>query len=209
MTQQFTNKQISWGIFALAIIAYLLPWTVNIGNSLTMGAYDFAEWLSKRPFDDTSYNTVLLMRGQLILLTALVMFNIEPPPLTKSWWGIAIIGIILLIAQLPAPNAIFDTNDVNRQQQVYLTIVSFIIYLIGLTGFLSPYRNISWLIIAVMGIASTIYALLNAISMMQAYQLPAQIGIGAILFIGGYIILGVIALRGLIKFGGRYKPKRG
>jgi len=199
MSLQFTNKQITWGLFTLAIIAYLLPWTVNVGNSLTMGAYDFAEWLSKRPFDDTSYNTVMIMRGQLILLTALIMFSLEQPSLTKSWWAIVITGVILLIAQLPAPNAILDTNDVNRQQQVYLTGISFIIFLVSLTGFFSRYRNISWLIIAIIGIASTIYALTNAISMMQAYQLPAQIGVGAILFILTYIILGMLAIRGLLK----------
>lgn len=209
MTQQFTNQRIVWGIFALAIIAYLLPWTVNIGNSLTMGAYDFAEWVSKRPFDDTSYNTIFLLRGQLVLLTWFIMLNSERPYFTIRWWGHLIIGVILVIAQFPPIEFIRNTGDINQQQQAILTIVALISLPIGASGFLSRYRSISWLIIAVVGIASTIYALLNAINMMQAYQLPAQIGFGVILFIGNYIILGIIALQALIKFGGRYKPKRG
>lgn len=199
MRQVMTEKQITWGLFALAIIAYLLPWTVNTGNSLTMGAYDFAEWLSKRPFDNTSYYTIFLLRGQLVLLTWFIMLGIERPYLTIHWWGHLIVGIILVIAQLPPVEFIRNTADINQMQQAILTGLALISVPVGTTTFLSAYRKLAWLIIAIVGITSSIYAITNALNMMQAYHLAAKIGIGAILFVLIYLIMGIIGLRGLFR----------
>jgi hypothetical protein len=199
MRQTITQQYITWGLFAIAIIAYLLPWTVNIGNSITLGAYDFAEWLGKGPFDDTSYNTILLLRGQLVILTWFIMLSSKRPYFTLNWWACLIVGLILVIAQFPPIEFINNTGDINQQQQAILTIIALISLPIGASAFLSPYRNITWLIIAIIGLASTIFALINAINMMKAYNLAAQIGIGAIIFSLVYAILGLIAIRGFIK----------
>lgn len=198
MNQQQTIR-LTWGIFALAILGYILPWTVNIGNSLSMGAYDFAEWLSKRPLDDSSYNTILLLRGQLTLLTWFIMLNIERPYFTLRWWLHIVVGIVLVIAQLPPIEFIRNTADINQQQQAILAIISLIALPIGASGWLAGYRNIIWLIVAFTGIASTLFALITGINIMQNYHLPSDIGVGVIVIGLGYVFLGIIAARELLQ----------
>jgi hypothetical protein len=199
MNQKFTIKRITWGLLGLAIVAYILPWTVNIGNSLSMGAYDFAEWLSKRPFDDSSYKTIFLLRGQLVLITWFIMLSAERPYFTLHWWSHLLIAVILVIAQFPPVEFIHNTSDINQQQQAILAFISLIAVPLGASGYLSAYRNITWLIIALMGLGTTFFALINAVEMMRVYHLPAEMGVGAILLILCYVLLGIIAARDLIQ----------
>jgi hypothetical protein len=196
MNQQQTIR-FTWGIFALALIAYILPWTVNTGNSLSMGAYDFAEWLSKRPIDTISYNAIFLLRGQLVLLTWFIMLSTERPHFRLRWWLHIVIGIILVIAQLPPIEFIRNTSDINQQQQAILAIVSLIAIPIGASSYLARYRNIIWIIIALIGLATTLFALTNAINIARNYQIPNEIGVGAIIFSLGYGFLGIVAAREL------------
>src|SRR5688572_28399296 len=89
-------------LFALAILGYLLPWMMNNASGLTMGAYDFAEFLSKSP--TANPQIYLLLRGQLFLLMAFLVLGAQKPFFTADWWIRAILGVLLIIAQLPALN---------------------------------------------------------------------------------------------------------
>lgn len=190
------EERLLWAGFGLAILAYLLPWVLNNASGLTMGAYDFAEWLSKmNMYDGAIYYPVLMLRGQLLLLTALMAFGAKRPFFTLDWWARSVLGMLLIIAQLPALNMLTSIGtDVNRQQQVILAGVSFVVLIAGLSGFLSSWRNWLWLGSAILGIVTSLYGFINGIDLMDNYALSPSIGFGAIIYVVIMAILGIFCV---------------
>jgi hypothetical protein len=192
-----------WLAFIAAIIAYLLPWVTNSAAGLTMGAYDFAEWLSKIPMGEARvYNSVFLLRGQLFLLTCFIAFGAKKPYFTADWWLRFIIGIFLIIAQLPALNLLPSiATDVNRQQQVILAVLSLIVLALGLSGIVSRWWNWLSLGLAVLAIATSVYGLMLGLELMRAYNLAPNLGLGAII----YLVLALVFLLSRIF---RFRPSK-
>jgi hypothetical protein len=180
------EERIIWPVLVLAIIAYLLPWVTNNAAGLTMGAYDFAEWLSKIPIGESRvYNSVFLLRGQLFLLTCFITFGAKKPFFTADWWLRFILGILLVIAQLPALNLLPNiATDINRQQQVILAGLSLIALGLGLSGVVSRWWGFLSFALAILAITTSIYGLVLGIELMRAYNLAANLGLGAIIYVG-------------------------
>lgn len=180
----FGNER-HWIWIGLALGAYLLPWAFNPGAGLTMGAYDYAELISKRGFDDAGYMTTLLLRGQLVLVTLYVASHLRSRlyRFTLGWWSMLVLGLLLVVAQLPPLTFVNNTNDVNQQQQAILACVSLLLLLVGMSGIF--WRGRVWirLLVGVAGIASTVWALYSAYTLMQPFNLPMQIGVGAVAMI--------------------------
>ena len=189
MTEQPPRFDLTWLVVIIALLAYIIPWALNPGVSLSLSAYDFAEFLAKRPFDDTSYYTILALRGQLLLITALLAFSTHRPYFTKHWWMRCIACGILIIAQLPPLTFISNTGDVNQQQQMLLTIGSLIVVAIGLSGIFWKNRHLIRIVIGIAGVITVIYSLNNAPDMMAGYGLPANIGFGGVALIFIYILI--------------------
>lgn len=194
MREQY-SPQYSLIIFlALALGMYILPWTLNNNAALSLGAYDFAEFLAKRHFDETSYNTILALRGQLVFLTWLLAFSIHRPLFTVNWWIKTVICIVLVIAQLPPLTFISNFGDINQQQQALLSLSSLIGVGFGLTGLLWSAKNYLRLGISLIGILTTIYGVSHAIQIMAIYSEQTRPGFGAIGLIFAYIAIGISAL---------------
>jgi hypothetical protein len=192
------QERILWGGFSLAIIAYLLPWVGNDISGLTMGAYDFAEWLSKFSMSDARfYNTMLSLRGQLFLLTCFVAFGAKRPFFATDWCLRFILGMLLVIAQIPALNILpMIATDINRQQQMILAVLSFLVLIVGLIGIFLRWRDLLCLLLTIVSIVSSIYALINGIAIMQDYRLSPTIGLGFLV----YLLLGtLLALRSFVQ----------
>jgi hypothetical protein len=185
-----------WAGFGLAILAYLLPWVINESSSLTMGAYDFAEWLSKlNMYEPAIYYPVLALRGQLLLLTVFLAFGAQKPYLTLDWWTRFVFGMLLIIAQFPALNMLPSIGtDINRQQQVILAGLSFVILILGLSGFVSHWRNWLWLVTAIFAFLSSVYGLINANDRMDDYALSPFVGFGAIIYLILMLVLGIFCV---------------
>lgn len=177
-----------------ALGMYILPWTLNNNAVLSLGAYDFAEFLTKRQFDDTSYNTTLALRGQLVFLTWLLAFSIHRPLFTMTWWIKTIICLLLVIAQLPPLTFISNITDLNQQQQALLSLSSLMGVGFGLTGLLWLAKNYLRLGISILGIMTTIYGLSNALNIMAVYSDQTRPGFGGIGLVTIYTILGISAL---------------
>jgi hypothetical protein len=179
------EERIIWPSFAIAIIAYLLPWITNNAAGLTMGVYDFAEWLSKIPIGEARvYNAVFLLRGQLFLLTCFIAFGAKKAFFSADWWLRFILGILLVIAQLPALNLLPSiATDINRQQQVILAGLSFFALLLGLSGILSRWWNWLSLALAILAIATSVYSMMLGFELMRAYNLAPNLGLGAIIYV--------------------------
>jgi hypothetical protein len=194
------EERVLWAGFALAVIACLMPWVVNETSGLTMGAYDFAEWLSKIPLGDSHlYNTILLLRGQLFLLTCFLAFGAKRPFFTIDWYLRFVFGVLLLVAQLPALNILPGIGtDINRQQQLILATFSLVALILGLSGIISHWRSTVWLLLAIISLITSTYALGNGITIMKSYGLNPTWGFG---FISYFLLsLGLLA-KNLLKTG--------
>lgn len=195
--EKFFNATLYLIIFAL--IMYILPWTISNNAVLSIGAYDFAELLAKRPFNEMSYNTVLALRGQLVILTWLFAFSIQRPLFTITWWVKTIICMLLVIAQLPPLTYIQDLGDPNQQQQALLALNSLIGVGCALTGLLASAKYQAWIAISIIGITTTLYGLTTALNIITAYSENMRLGIGGIGLIIVYVVMGLYSLRQLIQ----------
>ncbi|MDQ7026038.1 MAG: hypothetical protein Q9P01_20190 [Anaerolineae bacterium] len=178
--------------FPLAIIAYLLPWAINTTTGLTLGGYDLAEWLSLHPATHPSRIPTLLLRGQLLILTLIIVWTTKKPLFTNEWWLRCIIVGLLVIAQLPPPEFLAWTGDQNQRQQALLAILSLIGGIVGLTGILYRVRPYLLIVVIIIGLLAVIYVLTQIQTRMQDFVLKATLGIGGISLIVVYVVLLVI-----------------
>ena len=197
MTDSQNNRFIIVAV-PLIILAYLIPWVINTSTGLTPGAYDLAEWLNLHPATHPTRLPGLLIRGQLCLLTLFVALSVNKPRFTIGWWLRLVSVLLLVIAQLPPPEFLAWTGDQNQRQQALLAITSLIGGGVIFTGFLHRYRNYLQMIVALVAIVSTIFALAQIIPRMRDFDLSPRPGLGVFLLIGVYVswvLLSGLAMR--------------
>lgn len=163
------------------LVAYLLPWVINPGASLSPGGYDLAEWATIHPAamgENPPLLTGLLLR--LPLLCAALAFAFWLQPSTTNRVIGAVIVILMGIALLPPFEFLDDPGNWNYRQQIALAVVTVIGGLFGVTGWLRSVRPIIGVFAALMGAAACMLGLSSVFSLMQTFNLPVSIGAGAI-----------------------------
>lgn len=177
-------------LILVALVAYVLPWLQNPGQALTLGGYDLAEWLSLHPgvrFQSPPLLASALIRLHLALFAALIALWIP----RRLWPVILSCVVLLVIAQLPPPEFVSQSSDMNYQQQLGLSIATLI--LCGVLVFFN-WRTLATLIIAAVGMVISIWGLVQAREFMQVFALPAWVGVGAPLLAVIYLaMIGLIA----------------
>ena len=199
MRQQHATQYSLIIMLFIALAMYVLPWILNDNAVLSLGAYDFAEFLAKRHFDDTSYNTILALRGQLVFLTWLLAFSIQRPIFTVSWWTKTVICLFLIIAQLPPLTFVSNFGDLNQQQQALLSLSSLVGVGFGLTGLMWSARNYLQLSISIIGIMTCSYAIVNALNITSIYLSNVRIGFGGIGLIAVYTTIAIYSLKNIFR----------
>lgn len=176
---------------AAGLAACALPWVSNPGAGLTLGAYDLAEWISLAP----DLTTSLLLRLQLLWLALLLALHTPHPRLTPGWWLNAIALLLLAGAQLP-PLEFFtqDRGNPNYQQQFLLACVTLVLAASVWVRLPRRLPAAAAVLIALSGIGLALAALASSTAVMQRYGLPADVGPGAVLLIGLYMLLVVYML---------------
>ena len=190
-----------WIITFLCLIAYFLPWIHHQTTSLTLGAYDLAEWAGLHPLiriSDPPRLVSLYLRAIPVLLVALISFNV-PRPIFKSlgWWLSAGFIIATVLALLPPLEYFTNVNarqDPNFQQHFQLALASLSIGLIGLSGLLRRFRWFLNIIIAIMGIGIILTALTDIIDAMEWTGLSVNVGIGAIFMFILFVLLATYSI---------------
>ena len=179
---------------AFALVAYLLPWVVNTAGGLTLSAYDLAEWLSLHPATHPDRMPSLALRSQLLIITLLITWTTGKPLLTYSLWLRLIALVLLIIAQLPPPEFLMWTGDLNQRQQAILAVISLTAGIIGLTGILQRLQYYLLVPVLVIGIVMSVYALAQIIPRMREFGLQPQVGIGGLALVSIYsvLLIGVI-----------------
>lgn len=180
-----------------ALVCYLLPWVVNPGVQLTLGAYDLAEWASLHPAARAQgLITPLLLRLIPVLLVWILTLHAGARRFSQLWWLAA--GTLLLSAVALLPPIEFFTqfrDDANYQQQFMLAALAFIGGLIGLSGLVGRFRVAMSLLLAGGAGVLSIVGLMQALRLMHNLGLPTTTGSGIVGLLFTLLALALLATR--------------
>ncbi len=183
----------------LCLIAYMLPWTNSPGVSLSMGAYDLAEWASLTPAaraESPQLLTSLLLRLPLACIAVIFAFSVAHSLRITAgrWLGVAFVVMIVLLQLPPFAFATTGRHDPNYQQQFLVAMVTLFGGLLGVSGYL--HRWTKWVIsgLVITGTATSLIGFLRAHELMNAYTPAISVGMGAPLLIVLLLICLVLVL---------------
>lgn len=187
MKRELTQSLIWGSMILFALIAYTLPWIVNPGAGLSMGADDLAEWASLHPqvrLQSPSLLTSLLLRVPLICLAAIIGFHLPSSTFSKvGWWfRIALTCIIAGFMLPPMEFSLSSWNDPNYRQQFILAVIALILGISGITLKTVFPRAVISTTAVIVGIVASIAGLEQSNALMIDLVLPAQRGSGAFIF---------------------------
>lgn len=184
------NRHIYLIVFCL-LVAYLLPWVHNQPTSLTLNAYDWAEWLSNHPATHPQRLPTLLLRSNLLIITVLFALATNSPRWKLRWFSHGFVVLVLAIAQLPPPEFIRNVNDANQAQQAILASSSLIMgILVLLVEFPDSTRKIGSIMTIVATISVSSVAQILGMQRMAEYGLRADLAVGSVL----YVVLGLLGI---------------
>jgi hypothetical protein len=162
-------------------VAYTLPWVTNPGVSLSLGAYDLAEWSSLHPTVRASnppFLAAFLLRFPLACLGLMAALM----PAERRWPRITA-GLLMAVALLP-PVEFFTQyrDDPNYRQQFALTVLVLLASLLAFTSRLAGLRV--WLCagIAVGAGVSGLLGLNEAYRLMREFGLSTGVSIWPFVF---------------------------
>lgn len=174
---------------AALLIAYALPWLVNPAAGLTLGAYDLAEWVSLHAGARATTPPllpVLLLRLPLVLLA----FMVASKPALHFW--LRLLFVLLASAALLPPLEFFasDMADPNYRQQVVLAAVTLLAGLAVLHRAFHRYATLIHVALIIAGLVIAVWGTFWGLTLMHAFQLPTQLGIGGVLYAALLLIYG-------------------
>lgn len=169
----------------------MLPWVINPGISLSLNAYDLAEWASLHPAVRTSsppFFTSLLLRLPLVFLACIIVLAMRP--LIRH--SLTLIAAIVLFSAALLPPLEFLTiyrDDPNYQQQFILAVLTLVLSLITLRIGNENYAHSLIPVIMLITALSGLIGLIQIMNLMGEFMLPVQPGIGGIVMIVACFLL--------------------
>lgn len=201
MSQIISFNRYPTAVFGLALLAlsgYMQPWIVAPTGSMTLNAFDLAEWASLAPAQRATSPPLLaplLLRLQPVILCLMLGAVVD----RRMYIAISAIAILLLAAaQLPPLEYVYDINNLNYRQQFFLAIVS----LIG--GFAAmPLRHqklvaLATMVLPMAGLVTAAIGLAQAEALFRQFQVGASSGAGIVILSLSYFALLALAARGMI-----------
>lgn len=180
---KFTTENIYvWGAVLLLLAFYLLPWSSHRSTSLTLQAYDLAEWTSLHPEVREGQMPLLvtaLLRLPLLCLGLLLALN----PLGGKRWLSWLAVLLFALALLPPVSFIRQLDNTNYALQFSLSIAMLSLgFAVQIPAIARRNKVLNPLLVALMaGIALS--GGIQALLLLQGFQLNVQAGIGWLLFI--------------------------
>lgn len=167
------------------LACYVLPWVSTNAAAMTMNGYDLAEWASLHPDVRSSplLLTSLLLRLPLVCAALLSAFSGIP-----SIFAFMRV-VILAAALLPPLEFLTNRSDPNYVQQIVLAGVAFFGGLIGISGIVPRGRTWIVLLLSVLGVVITVLGLVQGYSLVNAFELDVQVGVGGIGSVVFYVLI--------------------
>lgn len=176
-------------LITLGILAFLLPWSSHSNVGLTLNAYDLANW-STRHADEFRGLLVMftsfLIRGQLLILTAIVARII-----LKIRW---LFCLILIIALLPPLDGFLrEPGNPNYRQLALLAIATALVSIIG-SRMNKRMINVWHIVLPIIGLASCLFATFRVSNLFVAMKLDHLTGLGLMMLQFTYLLLLITAI---------------
>ncbi len=180
-------------LLVLGVSGYLLPWVITPAQSLSMGAYDLAEWTSLHPVVRQTLPflwTTLALRVPLAILGILLAAYIAST-LHQKALGL-LITLITAITLLP-PLEFFTVyrSDPNYLQQFFLALVTFLMGIMLIMWRNKPLQHVLPIVLSLLGCLSAAIGLYRGYMLMKGFDLPTSVGYGGLITV---ISLGVATL---------------
>ncbi|MBC8097973.1 MAG: hypothetical protein H7Y11_00895 [Armatimonadetes bacterium] len=183
-------------LLLLALTAYLLPWVLHPGISVSLGGYDLAEWVSLH-IPERPLLTMLLLRLPPACIAVLCAFRWGYPRFTRAWW--LALGVVLAMGIALLPPLEFFTifrDDPNYRQQFMLALSTVGIGALGLSGMLARLHKMIIVICCLAAMIASIIGLQGTWGLFAGLRLPTQLGLGSVLFcLWMLLIIGWQAMR--------------
>lgn len=165
-------------LILVGLFGYLQPWIIAKAGSMSLNAYDLAEWASLIPAQRGTSPPLavpLLLRLQPLILSLLLSLIVSG----RKGTALSAAAICLLaIAQLPPFEFVYDINNLNYRQQFVLAAVSFVAGL-GLLLLQRPWLStILMPALASVGIITAALGLSEAMALYSLFGMAAAPGAG-------------------------------
>jgi hypothetical protein len=183
-----------WAFVVLTLLAYSLPWIITPSLSLTLNAYDLAEWTGLNP---------AVRGGTVPLLPTLALRLI--PALIALWFGqvttlprwIRLIMTLMCAVALLPPLEFFtgSSDDPNFRQQFGLAISTALSVGLVYAPAAERWRFRIRLTAIIALVLLSVGGLLVSMELLRDYQLPLHVGLGGILLITCVVIAGIVEFK--------------
>lgn len=170
----------------LLLIAYIMPWLIHSTQTLTLNAFDLAEWTTLHPSSRSASLPLLesfLLRFQIIIILWLMISTITHERVISftNFLKVAMI-VIVSISLLPPIDQITNISDLNYRQQIALALLS----LLGAIAI--SFSSIGWrwsiqVILLALALITALPGIFQAGLLFQSYDLSISIGAGTIAYI--------------------------
>ena len=186
-------------LLLLALGAYLLPWVVAPNASMTLNAFDLAEWTSLHPLQQQARPPLmvpLLLRIHLPILA--ISMALWPNGREERYPAILFI-VLLSISQLPPLEFINNLNDLNYRQLLFLALATLVLSTFLRRFLPAQLRPIVALILALLGIVTSLVGQSQAIELYQLTLETGTAGGGLWLMVLTYGGISLSALRRILR----------
>ena len=180
-------------LLVLAVVGYLLPWVITPAQSLSMGAYDLAEWTSLHPVVRQTLPflwTTLALRVPLAILGILLAAYVAST-LYRRILGLLIVFITAIALLPPLEFFTIYRNDPNYQQQLFLVIATLFIGILIIMCRNKPLQRVLPIFLSLIGCVSAAIGLYQGYMLMKGFALPTSVGVGGVITV---ICFGVVTL---------------
>lgn len=188
---------LAFGLVLVGLFGFAQPWIVAPSGSMTLNAFDLAEWTSLHPTQRATSPpmlTPLMLRLQLLILSVILG---ALPTGSSARACAAIMILVLTLAQLPPLDIVYDPNNLNYRQQLYLAAASLTA---SFCLFAVNRRRIALLAsiaLPIIGIATASYGLAEAAGLYQHFEIGQAPGAG--IWILGASYIGIAAIAGALR----------
>ena len=167
----------------IGLVGYFLPWVLTPASSLSLGAYDLAEWSSIHPVVRLTIPflwTAVALRIPLAVLGIFIAAYIHKTFYSKS---IAIICLLIVAISLFPPLEFFTTyrDDPNYRQQFLLALSTVIVGILAIIWQLKQFKNTLFIALSILGVMSSMIGLYQAQNLMHDFHLPISVGSGGLI----------------------------
>ena len=181
----------------LLLTGLLLPWLVSPSASMTLNAYDLAEWASLHPAQTHTNPPLLaslLLRIQLVIFCALTSCMANGK---RMRFAAALCVLALAVAQLPPVEFVYDLGSLNYRQQFGCALASLVPGLGLLRWAVGRLRVWTVLAGSVVGAATAVAGMLQALEVYGLVGGVGGVGAGLWLCVAAYLCLAGVCARDL------------